>query len=135
MGCLGSDSLSDLEKLQNLVAKYPSGDAVVTPIEAFAARLTDDLETQCLLQTIAQDERSSTSFLIDHLHPTERPGVAARIGRLPCACSRRLSRLRARRPGKAQLWCQAHSWEPGTCPGGSSLPMLMRSSVWKPSFS
>ena len=65
MGCLDSECLSDLEKLQKLVAKYPSVDAVVMPIEAFAARLTDDLETQSLLQTIAQDERSSTSFLID----------------------------------------------------------------------
>jgi len=63
--CLGSESLSDLEKLQEVVARYPSVDAVVGPIEAFAARLTNDLETQSLLQTIAQDERSSTSFLID----------------------------------------------------------------------
>lgn len=63
--CLGSDSLSDLEKLEEVVAMYPSVDAVVGPIEAFAARLSDDLETQSLLQTIAQDERSSTSFLID----------------------------------------------------------------------
>jgi len=65
MGCLGSESLSDVEKLQRLVAKYPSADAVVEPIEAFAARLGDDLETQSLLRTIAQDERSSASFLID----------------------------------------------------------------------
>lgn len=63
--CLGSESLSDLEKLQEVVARYPSVDAVVGPIEAFAARLGDDLETQSLLQTIAQDERSSTGFLID----------------------------------------------------------------------
>ena len=65
MACLGSESLSDLEKLQQVVARYPSVDAVVGPIEAFAARLTADLETQSLLRTIAQDERSSTSFLID----------------------------------------------------------------------
>jgi hypothetical protein len=65
LGCLGSEKLSDLEKLQEVVAMYPSVDAVVAPIEAFAARLGDDLETRSLLQTIAQDERSSTSFLID----------------------------------------------------------------------
>ncbi len=64
MALRGSASVSDVEKLQEIIGRTASVDDVVRPIEAFADRCSNDLETQSLLQTIAQDERATVGFLL-----------------------------------------------------------------------
>ncbi len=64
MALRGGRSVSDAQKLQEVIGRTASADDVVRPIEAFADRLSNDLETQSLLQTIAQDERATVGFLL-----------------------------------------------------------------------
>ena len=59
----GSTEKSDAQKLSEFVARFPDVDAALKPIHDFADRLDADQETQFLLRTIAQDERSTLEFL------------------------------------------------------------------------
>jgi hypothetical protein len=54
---------SDAEKVQGFVSQFPDCDAALAPIYAMADRLDHDQETQSLLRTIAQDERSTLEWL------------------------------------------------------------------------
>ena len=54
---------SDAEKLRDLAARFPDIDQVLRPLHDMADRLDHDQETQSLLRTIAQDERSTLEFL------------------------------------------------------------------------
>ncbi len=56
---------SDAEKLQAFVAQFPDIDKALAPIYKIADGLDDDPETQSLLRTIAQDERSTLEFLCE----------------------------------------------------------------------
>jgi DNA-binding ferritin-like protein len=58
-----STEKSDIEKLQEFVARFPDIDAALKPIHDLADRLDHDQETQSLLRTIVQDERSTLEFL------------------------------------------------------------------------
>jgi hypothetical protein len=59
----GSTERSDAEKLLEFVKNFPDPDEAVKPIHDMADRLDHDQETQSLLRTIAQDERSTLEFL------------------------------------------------------------------------
>jgi hypothetical protein len=61
----GDRKKSDAEKLLEAVQRFPDPEQGVKPILDFAARLDHDPETQFLLRTIAQDERSTLQFLND----------------------------------------------------------------------
>jgi len=52
----------DARKVQEFVARFPDLDLVLAPIHDLAARLDHDPETQALLRTIAQDERSTLEW-------------------------------------------------------------------------
>ena len=54
---------SDAEKVKEFVARFSDVDAALKPIHDLADRLDGDQETQSLLRTIAQDERSTLEFL------------------------------------------------------------------------
>ena len=58
-----STEKTDAVKLQEFVARFPDIDKALAPIHELADRLDDDQETQSLLRTIAQDERSTLEFL------------------------------------------------------------------------
>jgi len=60
-----STDKSDAEKVQEFVSRFPDVDAALAPIHTLADRLDADPETQSLLRTIAQDERSTLEFLHD----------------------------------------------------------------------
>ena len=53
----------DAEKVLEFVQRFPDCDAALKPIYDIADRLDDDPETQSLLRTIAQDERSTLEWL------------------------------------------------------------------------
>jgi hypothetical protein len=59
----GSAEIDDAVKLKGFVAQFPDIDAALKPILDCADGLADDPETQALLRTIAQDERSTLEFL------------------------------------------------------------------------
>jgi DNA-binding ferritin-like protein len=59
----GSTDRSDAEKLLEFVKNFPDPEAAVKPIHDMADKLDHDQETQSLLRTIAQDERSTLEFL------------------------------------------------------------------------
>jgi hypothetical protein len=59
----GSTTKSDAEKVKDFVSRFPDIDAALKPIHELADRLDHDQETQSLLRTIAQDERSTLEFL------------------------------------------------------------------------
>ena len=61
----GGTDCGDVEKLQQLVEQIGDGDAVLAPLVEFTDRLDGDPETQYLMRTILQDERSSLQFLKD----------------------------------------------------------------------
>jgi DNA-binding ferritin-like protein len=61
----GSTEATDAQKVQEFVAQFSDIDAALKPIYEFADRLDHDQETQSLLRTIAQDERSTLEFLTD----------------------------------------------------------------------
>jgi hypothetical protein len=56
---------TDAEKVLAFVSRFPDVDAALQPIYDLADRLDGDQETQALLRTIAQDERSTLDFLAD----------------------------------------------------------------------
>ena len=60
-----STDKSDAEKVKEFVSRFPDVDAALAPIHNLADRLDADPETQSLLRTIAQDERSTLEFLHD----------------------------------------------------------------------
>ncbi len=60
---LGTAERTDAEKLQGFLAQFPDPDALLKPIEALADRMLDDAETQSLVRTILQDERSTRTWL------------------------------------------------------------------------
>ena len=53
----------DAEKVADFVKQFPDVDAAIQPILDIADKLDHDQETQYLLRTIAQDERSTLTFL------------------------------------------------------------------------
>lgn len=61
----GGRVCSDAEKVKALVEEVGDVDAFLAPYEEFAGRLDGDPETQFLLRTILQDERSTLDFLND----------------------------------------------------------------------
>ncbi len=63
MESVGSTDKTDLDKLKEFVARFGDVDAQLKPLHDFAAKLDDDPETQALLQTICQDERSTLEWL------------------------------------------------------------------------
>ena len=60
-----STEKTDAQKLLEFVQRFPDIDAALKPIHDIADQLDDDPETQFLLRTIAQDERSTLQFFAD----------------------------------------------------------------------
>jgi hypothetical protein len=60
-----STEKTDAQKLFEFVQRFPDIDVALKPIHDIADQLDDDQETQFLLRTIAQDERSTLQFLTD----------------------------------------------------------------------
>lgn len=54
---------TDAEKVLGFVSQFPDCDAALKPIADIADRLDHDQETQSLLRTIMQDERSTLEWL------------------------------------------------------------------------
>ncbi len=65
MKTYGGAECGDAEKVAKLVAEVGDVDAALKPYCDFADRLEGDPETQYLLRTILQDERSTVQFLND----------------------------------------------------------------------
>ena len=61
----GDPDKSDAQKLLEFVQRFPDVDAALKPICDVADRLDHDQETQFMLRTIVQDERSTLDFLAD----------------------------------------------------------------------
>ncbi len=61
----GDPEKSDPEKIADFVKQFPDVDAAIQPILDIADKLDRDPETQFMLRTIAQDERSTLEFLND----------------------------------------------------------------------
>jgi len=61
----GGTKCSDAEKVAALVEEFGDVERALAPLIAFTNRLDNDQETQFLMRTILQDERSSVSFLKD----------------------------------------------------------------------
>jgi hypothetical protein len=62
MGTLASTELSDAEKVQTFMAQ--AGDSkVLDQLEATAARMGNDEETQFLLRCVIEDEKASLALL------------------------------------------------------------------------
>jgi hypothetical protein len=59
----GDPDKKDAEKVADFVKQFPDPDAAIQPILDIANKLDHDQETQYLLRTIAQDERSTLVFL------------------------------------------------------------------------
>ncbi len=64
----GSTEKSDAQKLREFVARFQDIDQSLKPLHDMADRLDHDPETQALVRTIAQDERST----LECLHATCR---------------------------------------------------------------
>jgi len=60
---LGSTQKSDAQKLLEFATKYPDADVLLKPICDVTDRLDHDQETQWLLRTIIQDERSTLAVV------------------------------------------------------------------------
>lgn len=60
---LGSTEQSDAQKLLEFAQKYPDADTLLQPICDVADRLDHDQETQWLLRSIVQDERSTLALV------------------------------------------------------------------------
>ena len=60
-----STEKTDAQKVLEFVERFPDIDAALKPIHDIADQLDDDPETQFLLRTIAQDERSTLQFFAD----------------------------------------------------------------------
>jgi hypothetical protein len=61
---LAASDVSDLEKLRDVVARYPDADAGVKPIREVIAQIEDDVETKTLLATILEDEIATLRWTI-----------------------------------------------------------------------
>ena len=59
----GTQEKTDAQKVLEFVQRFPDIDPALQPIYDMADRLDHDPETQFLLRTIAQDERSTLQFL------------------------------------------------------------------------
>ena len=59
----GNPDKPDTEKVADFVKQFPDIDAALEPIHDVIAQLDHDQETQFLLKTIVQDERSTLEFL------------------------------------------------------------------------
>jgi len=60
---LGSAEQSDAKKLLDFAQRFPDAEAALKPIFDVADRLDHDQETQWLLRSIAQDERSTIELV------------------------------------------------------------------------
>lgn len=60
---LGSTEQTDAQKLLEFAQRYPDADALLKPLCDVADRLDHDQETQWLLRTIIQDERSTLAVV------------------------------------------------------------------------
>jgi hypothetical protein len=60
---LGSTEQSDAQKLLDFAQRFPDPDLLLKPIYDMADRLDHDQETQWLLRSIAQDERSTVDLV------------------------------------------------------------------------
>jgi hypothetical protein len=60
---LGSTEQSDAQKLLEFTQKYPDADVLLKPLCDVVDRLDHDQETQWLLRTIIQDERSTLAVV------------------------------------------------------------------------
>lgn len=60
---LGGIEQTDAQKLLDFVQRFPDADQLLQPIFDMADRLDDDQETQWLLRSIAQDERSTVELV------------------------------------------------------------------------
>lgn len=58
----GDAEKGDVQKVADFVARFPDVDAALQPIHDVIERIEGDDETRFLLQTIAQDERSTLDF-------------------------------------------------------------------------
>jgi len=65
MQSAGDPKKSDPEKVADFVKQFPDVEAAIQPILDIANKLDHDPETQFMLRTIAQDERSTLEFLQD----------------------------------------------------------------------
>lgn len=63
MKTFGGVDMTDAQKLSTVTSQFGSADSVLEELTKLTARLTNDRETQSLLQTIEQDERSTLAFL------------------------------------------------------------------------
>lgn len=59
---LGGTERTDLDKVEGFLARFGDAEKALAPIYELANRLDHDPETQWLLRTVAQDERSSITF-------------------------------------------------------------------------
>ncbi len=62
---LASPEVSDVEKLHRFGSRVGDPKDAVKPIHDFAALITEDIETREALRLFAEDELSSTSWLLD----------------------------------------------------------------------
>ena len=65
MARAGDRGVGDAQKLADFMKQFPDIDAALQPIFDIADKLDHDPETQSLLRTIAQDERSTLEFVRD----------------------------------------------------------------------
>lgn len=61
----GGTKCSDAEKVAALIEEFGDVEKALAPLITFTDRLDNDQETQFLMRTILQDERSSVAFLTD----------------------------------------------------------------------
>jgi hypothetical protein len=71
--------IPDVEKLRDVVMRYPDVEAGVKPIRDVISQLADDLETKALLATILDDEIASMRWMLGTfkaLSPARAPVVS-----------------------------------------------------------
>lgn len=61
---LASIEVSDVDKLRDLVVRYPDIEAGVKPIRDVIVQIDDDLETRALLTTILEDEVATLRWML-----------------------------------------------------------------------
>ena len=62
---LGNPEISDVEKLHRFASRIGDPKEAVKPIHEFAALIKEDIETKEALRLFAEDELSSTTWLLD----------------------------------------------------------------------
>jgi ferritin-like protein len=78
---LASTAVSDLEKLEDFVARCPNIEAAVRPIREVVAQIEDDLETKALLNTILDDEIATLRWMAATCEELAAAGSRARSSR------------------------------------------------------